>query len=158
MAVVEGTGDHGCEYMTGGTVAVLGRTGRNFAAGMSGGIAYVYDEDGTFATRCNASMVALLPVLPEAEQARADKELAAAGKAHLRHAGRSDESLLRELIERHLRYTGSTRALSLLDNWEAARGKFVKVFPHEYRRALTEMHAKQASVKRTATPQHKEAA
>ncbi len=157
-AVVEGTGDHGCEYMTGGTVAVLGRTGRNFAAGMSGGIAYVYDEDGTFATRCNASMVALLPVLPEAEQARADKELAAAGKAHLRHAGRSDESLLRELIERHLRYTGSTRALSLLDNWEAARGKFVKVFPHEYRRALTEMHAKQASVKRTATPQHKEAA
>jgi glutamate synthase (NADPH/NADH) large chain len=157
-AVVEGTGDHGCEYMTGGTVAVLGRTGRNFAAGMSGGIAYVYDEDGTFSTRCNASMVALLPVLPEAEQARADKELAAAGKAHLRHAGRSDESLLRELIERHLRYTGSTRALSLLDNWEAARGKFVKVFPHEYRRALTEMHAKQASVKRTATTQHKEAA
>ena len=157
-AVIEGTGDHGCEYMTGGTVAVLGRTGRNFAAGMSGGIAYVYDEDGTFATRCNASMVALLPVLPEAEQARADKELAAAGKAHLRHAGRSDESLLRELIERHLRYTGSTRALSLLDNWEAARGKFVKVFPHEYRRALTEMHAKQASVKRTPTPQHKEAA
>ena len=71
-AVVEGTGDHGCEYMTGGTVVVLGRTGRNFAAGMSGGIAYVYDDDGTFATRCNASMVALVPVLPEAEQAKAE--------------------------------------------------------------------------------------
>ena len=69
-AVVEGTGDHGCEYMTGGTVVVLGRTGRNFAAGMSGGIAYVYDEDGTFATRCNTAMVALEPVLAEAEQAQ----------------------------------------------------------------------------------------
>ena len=73
-AVVEGTGDHGCEYMTGGTVVVLGRTGRNFAAGMSGGIAYVYDEDGTFAARCNTAMVALEPVLPEAEQARAEKD------------------------------------------------------------------------------------
>ena len=92
LAVVEGTGDHGCEYMTGGTVVVLGRTGRNFAAGMSGGIAYVYDDDGTFATRCNASMVALEPVLAEAEQARAEKELAAAGKGRLRHAGRSDEA------------------------------------------------------------------
>ena len=109
-AVVEGTGDHGCEYMTGGTVAVLGRTGRNFAAGMSGGIAYVYDEDGTFATRCNASMVTLEPVRAEAEQAKVEKELAAAGNGHLRHARRSDESQLRELIERHLRYTGSTRA------------------------------------------------
>ena len=79
-AVVEGTGDHGCEYMTGGTVVVLGRTGRNFAAGMSGGIAYVYDADGTFAARCNTSMVALEPVLTEAEQATAEKELAAAGK------------------------------------------------------------------------------
>jgi glutamate synthase (NADPH/NADH) large chain len=157
-AVVEGTGDHGCEYMTGGTVAVLGRTGRNFAAGMSGGIAYVYDEDGTFATRCNASMVALLPVLPEAEQARVEKELAAAGKGHLRHAGRSDESLLREFIERHLRFTGSTRALSLLDKWEAARGKFVKVFPHEYRRALTEMHAKETQTKPGMATRHKEAA
>src|SRR5207245_5874663 len=71
-AVVEGTGDHGCEYMTGGTVAVLGRTGRNFAAGMSGGVAYVFDEDGTFATRCNASMVTLQPVLAEAAQAKVE--------------------------------------------------------------------------------------
>ena len=143
-AVVEGTGDHGCEYMTGGTVAVLGRTGRNFAAGMSGGVAYVFDDDGTFATRCNASMVTLQPVLAEAAQAKVEKELAAAGKGHLRHQGRSDESLLRELIERHLRYTGSTRALAIFDNWESARGKFVKVFPNEYRRALTELHAKQS--------------
>ena len=101
-AVVEGTGDHGCEYMTGGTVVVLGHTGRNFAAGMSGGIAYVYD-DGTFATRCNTAMVAMEPVLTEAEQAKAEKDLAAAGKGRLPHAGRSDEALLRELVERHLR-------------------------------------------------------
>jgi glutamate synthase (NADPH/NADH) large chain len=141
-AVVEGTGDHGCEYMTGGTVVVLGRTGRNFAAGMSGGIAYVYDEDGTFASRCNASMVTLEPVLGEAAEAQAGRDEAAAGRGRLSHHGRSDESQLRELIERHLRYTGSTRALAILDGWEAARAKFVKVFPHEYRRALTEMHAK----------------
>jgi len=159
-AVVEGTGDHGCEYMTGGTVAVLGRTGRNFAAGMSGGIAYVYDEDGTFATRCNAAMVALEPVLSEALQAKADKELAAAGKGRARHAGRSDESLLRELIDHHLRYTGSTCALAILDDWERARAKFVKVFPHEYRRALTELHAKQAGVTpaTAGAGRHKEAA
>jgi glutamate synthase (NADPH) large chain len=157
-AVVEGTGDHGCEYMTGGTVAVLGRTGRNFAAGMSGGIAYVYDEDGTFATRCNASMVTLEPVLTEALQATADKDRAIAGKGHTRHAGRSDESLLRELIEAHLRYTGSTRALAILDNWESARAKFVKVFPNEYRRALTEIYAQQHPAKPAPSSRHKQAA
>ena len=156
-AVVEGTGDHGCEYMTGGTVVVLGRTGRNFAAGMSGGHAFVYDDDGSFASRCNASMVALEPVLPEAEQAKAEKELAAAGKGRQRHAGRSDEALLRDLIERHLRFTGSTRALSILDDWESARAKFVKVFPHEYRRALGEMHAR-AAAKPAATPRQRAAA
>ena len=144
-AVVEGTGDHGCEYMTGGTVVVLGPTGRNFAAGMSGGIAYVYDADGTFAQRCNASMVALEPLQTEAQQTAAEKELAAAGKGRQRHAGKADEALLRGEIERHLRFTGSTLALALLDDWDAARAKFVKVFPHEYRRALTEMHAKQAA-------------
>ncbi len=144
-AVVEGTGDHGCEYMTGGTVVVLGGAGRNFAAGMSGGYAFVYDADGTFAQRCNASMVALEPLQSEAQQTAAEKELAAAGKGRLRHSGRSDEALLRELVERHLRFTGSTLALQLLDDWEAARAKFVKVFPHEYRRALTEMHAKQVA-------------
>ncbi|MBE7523918.1 MAG: glutamate synthase subunit alpha [Burkholderiales bacterium] len=143
-AVVEGTGDHGCEYMTGGTVVVLGRTGRNFAAGMSGGIAYVHDPDGTFGDRCNLSMVALEPVLSEAEQARVERDLAAAGKAVVRHAGRSDDAILRELVEKHLRFTGSAVALAMLDGWEAARGRFVKVFPHEYRRALTEMAAKAA--------------
>jgi glutamate synthase domain-containing protein 3 len=125
---------------------------------MSGGIAYVYDEDGTFASRCNASMVALLPVLAEAEQSKAEHEEALAGKGLTRHAGRADEPLLRELIERHLRYTGSTRALAILDGWDVARGKFVKVFPHEYRRALTEMHARQMQAKAATAARHKEAA
>jgi glutamate synthase domain-containing protein 2/glutamate synthase domain-containing protein 3 len=150
LAVVEGTGDHGCEYMTGGTVVVLGATGRNFAAGMSGGIAYVYDEDGAFAQRCNTAMVALEPLLPDAEQAKVERELAAAGNGRLPHAGRFDETLARELIERHLRFTGSTRALAIIDDWEAARRKFVKVFPVEYRRALTEMHAAKAAAKSAA--------
>jgi glutamate synthase domain-containing protein 2/glutamate synthase domain-containing protein 3 len=157
-AVVEGTGDHGCEYMTGGTVVVLGRTGRNFAAGMSGGIAYVYDEDGTFASRCNAAMVVLEPVHDEAAQGEADQALVAAGKGCMRHLGRSDEAMLREQIERHLRFTGSTRALALLDAWEAARAKFVKVFPNEYRRALTEMHAREAAAKPAPAVRQKEAA
>jgi len=143
-AVVEGTGDHGCEYMTGGTVVVLGLTGRNFAAGMSGGIAYVYDVDGAFRQRCNQSMCEIVPLESEAEQARSERELAASGKAHKRHLGRADEAIVRELIERHLRFTGSTLALAMLDDWEATRAKFVKVFPNEYRRAMTEMHAKEA--------------
>ena len=157
-AVVEGTGDHGCEYMTGGTVVVLGRTGRNFAAGMSGGIAYVYDDDGSFATRCNAAMVALEPVPTEAEQVRAEADLVASGKARMRHGGRSDESALRELIERHLRFTGSTYALTVLDDWETHRRKFVKVFPHEYRRALTEMHAAETAARAAAMPKQRAAA
>jgi glutamate synthase (NADPH/NADH) large chain len=157
-AVVEGTGDHGCEYMTGGTVAVLGRTGRNFAAGMSGGFAFVYDEDGTFAKRCNTSMCELLPVLPEAEQAKAESELAAAGKGRVLHAGKYDEVMLRELIERHLRFTGSTRALAILDNWEAARARFVKVFPGEYKRALSELHAAQQAASAPSVSKQKAAA
>jgi len=129
---------------------VLGRTGRNFAAGMSGGIAYVYDEDGTFATRCNAAMVALEPLLAEADQARVEKELAAAGAGRLKHAGKPDEAVVRELIDRHLRYTGSTRALAILDDWDTARRRFVKIFPAEYKRALTEIYAKQSTVKAAA--------
>ncbi|MEP6942061.1 MAG: glutamate synthase large subunit [Betaproteobacteria bacterium] len=140
-AVVEGTGDHCCEYMTGGNVVVLGRTGRNFAAGMSGGIAYVYDEDGTFAQRCNVSMVSLEHVVDVAGQERMERDLAAEGKARLRHADLCDEPHLRALVERHLRFTGSTRALAILDNWEQSRKRFVKVFPNEYKRALGEMHA-----------------
>ena len=139
QAVVEGTGDHGCEYMTGGTVVVLGATGRNFAAGMSGGVAYVYDEDGTFHQRCNQAMVALDPVLKEADQ-KAQVDVA------VWHRGFSDEAQLKQMISEHLRLTGSKRARDLLDHWEQARAKFVKVFPHEYKRALGEMHAKPAAV------------
>jgi glutamate synthase domain-containing protein 3 len=138
-AVVEGTGDHGCEYMTGGTVAVLGKTGRNFAAGMSGGVAYVYDEDGSFASRCNTSMVALDKVLPAAEQA------ASGGSSDGWHKGLADEALLRQLIEDHHRWTGSLRAREILDHWAEARGRFVKVFPHEYKRALEKRSAEKQS-------------
>ncbi len=137
-AVVEGTGDHGCEYMTGGTVAVLGRTGRNFAAGMSGGLAYVYDEDGSFATRCNTSMVALEKVLPADEQA-------AASSSDTWHRGQTDEAQLRRLVEEHHKWTGSLRAREILDQWPQARAKFVKVFPHEYKRALAQGVAKAAA-------------
>jgi glutamate synthase (NADPH) large chain len=132
-AVVEGTGDHGCEYMTGGTAVVLGKTGRNFAAGMSGGIAYVYDEDGEFARRCNTSMVALEKVPARNEQA---------GAAIGWHRGQADEVLLKKLVEEHHRWTGSLRAREILDHWAVARAKFIKVFPHEYKRALAERAAK----------------
>ncbi len=134
-AVVEGTGDHGCEYMTGGTVVVLGQTGRNFAAGMSGGIAYVYDEDGSFASRCNTAMVSLDPVLSEDEQ-RASLDQG------IWHLGQTDEQQLRRLVEDHHRWTGSVRAREILDHWTTSRTKFVKVFPNEYRRALGEMAAR----------------
>ncbi len=132
--VVEGVGDHGCEYMTGGTVLVLGRTGRNFGAGMSGGIAYVLDEDGQFGERCNLSMVALEPLLPESEQ---EAKLSRA----LWHRGQSDESIVRSMLERHAQLSGSARAKAMLADWASWRGRFVKVFPGEYRRALGEMAA-----------------
>ena len=131
-AVVEGIGDHGCEYMTGGTVVVLGATGRNFAAGMSGGIAYVLDLDGEFARHCNPAMVALEPLLTEAEQ---QSKL----PSELWHQGISDEATLRRLISNHASLTGSKRARDILDQWAAYRSKFIKVFPHEYRRALGEL-------------------
>jgi len=133
-AVVEGVGDHGCEYMTGGTVAVLGNTGRNFAAGMSGGIAYVLDLDGDFAQRCNPAMVDLEPVLAEVEQQ-------AKGGHELWHLGQTDEANLRRLIEAHLKCTGSKRAQQVLEKWTEYRARFVKVFPKEYRRALGELAA-----------------
>ena len=137
-AVVEGTGDHGCEYMTGGTVAVLGKTGRNFAAGMSGGVAYVYDEDGQFSKRCNTAMVSMEKVLTAGEQeASVDKGIW--------HRGESDETQLKRLLADHNRWTGSKRARELLDNWDAARAKFVKVFPNEYKRALGEIHARKTA-------------
>jgi glutamate synthase (NADPH/NADH) large chain len=140
-AVVEGVGDHGCEYMTGGTVVVLGQTGRNFAAGMSGGVAYVLDEAGGFEKRCNLSMVALEPV-PEEEAASETGEVESHGKVDVRHLGRADDELLRSLIEKHAQYTGSERARHILSNWDRYRCKFVKVMPNEYRRALKEMAAR----------------
>ncbi len=129
-AVVEGVGDHGCEYMTGGCVAVLGPTGRNFAAGMSGGVAYVYDPDGSFERRCNLAAVALEEIAPTGIDADDLQDM-------MNH----DEARLRTLIERHRHYTGSAVAAELLADWEATRKRFVKVMPVDYRRALTEMAA-----------------
>jgi glutamate synthase (ferredoxin) len=112
-AVVEGVGDHGCEYMTGGRVVILGETGRNFAAGMSGGVAYVLDEGGDFERRCNQGMVDLEPLDAVA-----------------------DISLVRDLIRKHAEYTQSTRAAKVLANWDRMLSKFVKVMPRDYRRVL----------------------
>ena len=139
IAVVEGTGDHGCEYMTGGTVVVLGQTGRNFAAGMSGGVAYVYDEDGSFAKRCNMSMVELDVISGDLADESDDDII---GEAAINHLTMSDEAILRRLIARHAAFSGSKRAADILADWANARGKFVKVMPVEYRRALREMAAK----------------
>jgi glutamate synthase (NADPH/NADH) large chain len=146
VAVVEGTGDHGCEYMTGGVVVVLGYTGRNFAAGMSGGIAYVLDEDGSFEKRCNLAMVELDPVAEEEEL-----------NQRLNHQGgdldfhgrvdvmsdmtRFDAERLHQLVSNHATYTGSTRAQQILDKWDEFKSKFRKVMPVEYRRALEELKA-----------------
>lgn len=153
-AVVEGAGDHCCEYMTGGVVVVLGRTGRNFAAGMSGGIAYVLDEDGTFETRCNMSMIELEPVVEEAElHARRF------GSADLEYSGvvdvmtdmtRHDAKRLKRLIENHARYTGSARAAAILAAWAEYLPMFRKVMPVEYRRALAELEAREAEAPRLA--------
>ncbi|MBI4013524.1 MAG: glutamate synthase subunit alpha, partial [Candidatus Rokubacteria bacterium] len=111
-AVVEGVGDHGCEYMTGGHVVVIGRTGRNFAAGMSGGTAYVLDMDGDFHRRCNLGMVDLEPL------------------------GREDVRLVGDLIDRHVAHTGSAHAARILANWQAMQARFVKVMPKDYKRVL----------------------
>ena len=146
IAVVEGTGDHGCEYMTGGIVVVLGETGRNFAAGMSGGIAYVLDESGGFEGRCNLAMVDLEPIEGEAEEMDrlhlSDNE--SHGLVDIRSdMTRFDAGRLRQLIQNHAHYTASTRAQHILDNWDEYLPKFVKVMPVEYRRALQEMQVEQ---------------
>ncbi len=144
IAVVEGVGDHGCEYMTGGVVVVIGKTGRNFAAGMSGGIAYVLDEEGDFQRRCNMAMVELEPV-PEEDELM--EKLSHSG-GDIAHKGRvdvtgdmtrHDEERLYQLISNHLHYTGSERAKEILEQWAVWRPKFRKVMPVEYRRALLEM-------------------
>jgi glutamate synthase domain-containing protein 3 len=121
-AVVEGLGDHGCEYMTGGRVVVLGRTGRNFAAGMSGGIAYVLDADGTFSTRCNTELVEFEPL----------EEL--------------DVETIRSLVESHQRHTGSQVATRVLDEWELHLPLFAKVMPRDYKRALADLQSQNGQV------------
>jgi glutamate synthase (NADPH/NADH) large chain len=110
--VVEGVGDHGCEYMTGGKVVVLGKTGRNFGAGMSGGVAYLYDGDGTFRTRLNPEMVDVDPMEPD------------------------DENWLRDVVQKHLDETGSAVAERLLGDWDTEVGRFVKIMPKDYKRVL----------------------
>ncbi|MBL8630788.1 MAG: glutamate synthase large subunit [Rhodospirillaceae bacterium] len=137
IAVVEGVGDHGCEYMTGGAVIVLGQTGRNFAAGMSGGIAYVLDEDGTFNQRCNAAMVELERIKPAPAPKGENGGLASLMADPLSN----DVKRLYRLIERHSHYTNSARAKHILENWDSYLPKFVKVVPVDYRRALTNMAA-----------------
>jgi glutamate synthase domain-containing protein 3 len=131
-AVVEGTGDHGCEYMTGGRAVILGETGRNFAAGMSGGVAYVWDANGTFRPKVNKEMVDLEPL------------------------DQGDLDYVKARIEKHVEYTDSARGKDILARWNAEQSKFVKVMPTDYKRALAELRklaekdqqeAKQAEVK-----------
>src|SRR4051794_15846326 len=144
IAVIEGAGDHCCEYMTGGIVVVLGRTGRNFAAGMSGGIAYVLDEDGTFESRCNMAMVDLEPVPAEEEISERVyhhiHDLESHGRVEvLEDMTRFDAERLHLLITRHAQLTGSARAAEILAGWKKYCPKFRKVMPLEYRRALAEI-------------------
>jgi glutamate synthase (ferredoxin) len=129
-AVVEGVGDHGCEYMTGGVVAVLGETGKNFAAGMSGGVAYVFDPDEAFADRANTGMVTLHDELEE-----------------------RDVEMLRRLVENHVAYTGSERGRELLENWERALESFVKVMPDAYHQAITEQGSDDVRSELPGTPE-----
>ncbi|MFD2580308.1 hypothetical protein ACFSTD_20530 [Novosphingobium colocasiae] len=145
IAVVEGCGDHGCEYMTGGVVCVLGKTGRNFAAGMSGGIAYVYDPDGTFDALCNKAMVDLVRFTADADEeegtGRPQQRTASVTDLGMGDMLRHDAERLRILLERHKLHTGSKRAAALLDDWAGTVAKFVKVMPRDYAKALKQMEA-----------------
>jgi glutamate synthase (NADPH/NADH) large chain len=145
--VVEGVGDHGCEYMTGGVVVVLGDTGRNFAAGMSGGVAYVYDPEGRFRALCNTAMVELEPIgAPQPAQAGEEGVRPTQRASSVENNGmgdmlRFDAERLKILVERHQLYTGSKRAGELLADWDKALAAFVKVMPTDYRRALKDLQA-----------------
>lgn len=155
IAVVEGTGDHGCEYMTGGVVAVLGKTGRNFAAGMSGGVAYVYDEDGRFRERCNMAMVDVEPIEVDGPEAENSKGAPSQRAVSVNDFGMGDmlyhsEERLRILLERHHLYTGSKRARAILDDWSNALGKFLKVMPKDYKRALKQIEAERLAAAHVA--------
>jgi glutamate synthase (NADPH/NADH) large chain len=158
VAVVEGVGDHGCEYMTGGVVVVLGDTGRNFAAGMSGGVAYVYDPRGRFSELCNTAMVALEAVQPAElpphsaadEPHRPKAKAPSADNNGMGDMLRFDAERLRILIERHHKHTGSARAAEILENWDQALRSFVKVMPTDYRRALLELGAEREAAQAVA--------
>ena len=157
IAVVEGVGDHGCEYMTGGIMVCLGPTGRNFAAGMSGGVAYVLDADGQFADRCNLSMVELQPI-PEEDAAlealvHQGGDLETAGLVDLRRdMTRNDKLRLQSLIQRHADFTGSTVAKALLADWDNRFRQFVKVMPVDYKKALEKMEASRSQPPGTRGP------
>jgi glutamate synthase (NADPH/NADH) large chain len=146
IAIIEGAGDHCCEYMTGGVVVVLGYTGRNFAAGMSGGVAYVLDDDGSFSSRCNLAMVDLEP-MPEEEDINAKvfhhaRDLEAHGLVDIMSdMSGFDAHRLHHLITRHARFTGSALAGKILADWKSWYPKFRKIMPVEYRRALNELKA-----------------
>jgi glutamate synthase (NADPH/NADH) large chain len=150
VAVVEGAGDHCCEYMTGGVVMVLGPVGRNFAAGMSGGIAYVYDPEGRLEAQCNRASVELEPIAPAEDRSddpRAPRQRAVSVYDYgMGDPLRFDAERIRILVERHLLATGSARAREILDDWENALKLFVKVVPPEYRRALQDMDVEPAAV------------
>jgi glutamate synthase (NADPH/NADH) large chain len=159
IAVVEGVGDHGCEYMTGGIVVVLGESGRNFAAGMSGGIAYVLDERGDFEQRCNLAMVELEPIPAEDAALEAldhqGGDLETHGLVDINHDMTGNDALrLHRLISRHVNYTGSTHGRHILENWNEYLPKFVKIMPVDYRRALQEMQAVQTATSRVAGGKH----
>ncbi len=135
-AVVEGCGDHGCEYMTGGVVIILGKTGRNFAAGMSGGIAYILDEDGTFETKCNKAMVGL-------EKLQSLKNLSTPSAKDIDNDLLDfDEARLKLIIQRHLKYTKSEKARLILDDWSKYLNLFYKITPFDFKRALNERKQK----------------
>ncbi|MFZ4102998.1 MAG: glutamate synthase subunit alpha, partial [Sphingobacterium thalpophilum] len=121
IAVVEGVGDHGCEYMTGGRALILGKTGRNFAAGMSGGIAWVYDSDNSFVENCNTEMVDLDPLSPK------------------------DEEEILSLLKRHVQLTQSQVAKYIIDDWAQQSSSFIKVFPKEYKKVLLQNELQQSA-------------
>ena len=154
IAVVEGTGDHGCEYMTGGVVVVLGETGRNFAAGMSGGIAYVYDPDGKFNQLVNHEQVDLVEISAAGDTdegtGRPTQRPSSVNDFGMGDMLRHDAERLKILVERHKLHTGSARASELLDNWDANLSKFIKVMPRDYKRALQQLEAERLEAEAVA--------
>ena len=154
IAVVEGAGDHACEYMTGGVVVVLGKTGRNFAAGMSGGVAYVYDPEGKFDKLVNHAQVDLVPVSAERDAdegtGRPQQRGSSVHDFGMGDMLRHDAERLRILVERHQLHTGSAVAGELLANWDGALSKFVKVMPRDYKRALEAIEAERREAESVA--------